>query len=1382
MIVGATSSALADEYELITSTSDLVAGDQYLFVCEADNAAMGAIGGSTSIGASVSTTISTNTITATSDMNVITLGGETGGWTFYTSKESKYLSWTSGNSLAVNGTVNDNAQKWTISFSGNNAVIANKGTTGRKIQYNKTSPRFACYTSSQTAIQIYKKKAVVTVPPTITFNDGSVRVGQNLDLRTLFESNSAGAVTYSITSGDSYASINGSTLNGVAEGEVTVKAQQAAAGNYNAGEASATITVNAIPTHTVTFSVNGETSTDEVEEGAAIEFPDDPADVNGKTFVGWVAEAINGTTDDAPEFVSSANMGNSDITYYAVFALASGGGSSNVVDVLNRDLTGITGTSYSAWSDKTATSSAVYAGNSAGGNNSIQLRSNGSNSGIVSTTSGGTVAKVVVDWNTNTAEGRQIDIYGKNTAYSSAEELYNANTQGTKLGTISKGQTELTIKDDYAYVGIRSNSGALYLNEVSITWSTGGGVSYSGYCTTVADAVAVTSVSVDATASVNVGETTTLTATVSPDNATNKNVTWASSEESIATVDENGVVTGVSAGEATITVTSVADDTKTATCTVTVTTVAVTGVSVDATASVNVGKTTTLTATVSPDNATNKNVTWASSDESIATVDENGVVTGVAAGKATITVTSVADDTKTATCTVTVSVVPGTLARPYTVAEAIDAIVNEGNVTDVYVAGIVSQVDSYNSTYKSITYWISDDGTTTNQFEVYSGKGIDGANFESIDDIQVGDRVVVNGDIKLYNTTYEFNYNNQLVSRVEKPASDLAKTSDIALDVKNNALTANIADHISSSSDGAYTYESADETVATVSAEGVVTGLKVGSTTITVNQAATLSYKAGSVVINVTVQDTRVAATTIPAINISSLPRDDEGGTIEVVEPEKADDGVTFSFESSDEDVLLIDGTDYIVTGIGTATVTVTATASNSALYKNVTETFEVTVNAAVKSKNVIELAFDSNSTVWGTNLEGIVGGSQGFDGTIDATSSNPKVLTVAVDAEGNVTVTPVAVGSATVTFSAAETASFQAAEDVQEVFTITAPAGITTAPASGEVTETFDFSKNGWSLPTSSSSLSGEYTKDEQTVTISGTGYYYGSKALLLGKSGAYITLPAFSKPVTQIDVVGVEGASGSVKQNIYVDSEAVSTETIGANGITNEYEIDSEYQDAGTIYTLKVTSAHNTQIGSIVVHMNQDPSETVTINKYGYATYCSVNPMDFSETEGYTAWYVSHITSDGVITFNKITGTIKGGQGVLLYNIDADEVNTSNVNVKFASSENELVGNLLVGTTAPTYVEEAGSVYGLSGKSFKKNSAAGTIGANKAYLDANDIPNEVQAFTFVFEDDETGITETRTVTREEVESIFNLAGQRLNRTQKGINIVNGKKVFIKK
>ena len=108
---------------------------------------------------------------------------------------------------------------------------------------------------------------------------------------------------------------------------------------------------------------------------------------------------------------------------------------------------------------------------------------------------------------------------------------------------------------------------------------------------------------------------------------------------------------------------------------------------------------------------------------------------------------------------------PGTQNNPYTVDQAIENTPATGNTDEVYVKGIVSKVDNYDSSHHSITYWISADGTTDgNQVEVYSGKGIDGANFSSINDIQVGDIVVVKGTLKKYNDITEFNYNNQLVS------------------------------------------------------------------------------------------------------------------------------------------------------------------------------------------------------------------------------------------------------------------------------------------------------------------------------------------------------------------------------------------------------------------------------------------------------------------------------------------------------------------------------------------------------------------------------------------------------------------------------------------
>lgn len=133
---------------------------------------------------------------------------------------------------------------------------------------------------------------------------------------------------------------------------------------------------------------------------------------------------------------------------------------------------------YSDWSGKTCDdgSTAVYAGNSAGQNDAIQLRSDKSTSGIVSTTSGGKIKKVKVNWYSGTTNGRTLNIYGSNTAYTSPTELYGNNVNGTKLGTIVMGtSTELEITGDYTYIGLRSNSGAMYIVDIWITWETGGG-------------------------------------------------------------------------------------------------------------------------------------------------------------------------------------------------------------------------------------------------------------------------------------------------------------------------------------------------------------------------------------------------------------------------------------------------------------------------------------------------------------------------------------------------------------------------------------------------------------------------------------------------------------------------------------------------------------------------------------------------------------------------------------------------------------------------------------------------------------------------------------------------------------------------------------------
>jgi len=172
--------------------------------------------------------------------------------------------------------------------------------------------------------------------------------------------------------------------------------------------------------------------------------------------------------------------------------------------------------------------------------------------------------------------------------------------------------------------------------------------------------VRVTAVSLNETnKEVTVGDSFALNATVSPDNATNKNVTWSSSNESYATVSGAGLVSALSAGNVTITATTV-DGGFTATCAVTIKQnvgpeAHVTGVSLSETSkTVTVGDSFSLTATVSPDNASNKSITWSSNNSTVASVSETGIVNALSAGDATITATTV-DGGFTATCAVTVN-------------------------------------------------------------------------------------------------------------------------------------------------------------------------------------------------------------------------------------------------------------------------------------------------------------------------------------------------------------------------------------------------------------------------------------------------------------------------------------------------------------------------------------------------------------------------------------------------------------------------------------------------------------------------------------------------------------------------------------------------------
>jgi uncharacterized protein YjdB len=306
-----------------------------------------------------------------------------------------------------------------------------------------------------------------------------------------------------------------------------------------------------------------------------------------------------------------------------------------------------------------------------------------------------------------------------------------------------------------------------------------------------------------------VGDSLTLTATVNPTNATNKAVTWSSSNIVVATVSENGVVNAVSAGYATITVTT-SDGGKTAACLVTVYPISVTGVTLNKTsASLLVGGTETLVATVSPSNATNKDVSWSSNNTAVATVSSTGVVTAVSAGNATITVTTSGYGYK-AYCDVTVNAtnVPVTGVTLNKSSTALTVGTSET---------LTPTVAPSNATNQNVTWTTSNSSITTVTNGVVTGAAVGSATITA---------TTVDGG-KTAACVVTVNAANVLVTGVTLNKSSTALTVGTS-----ETLTAIIVP--SNATNKSIIWSSSNSNVASVSVNGTVTAISKGTVTITV--------------------------------------------------------------------------------------------------------------------------------------------------------------------------------------------------------------------------------------------------------------------------------------------------------------------------------------------------------------------------------------------------------------------------------------------------------------------------------------------------------------------------------------------------------------------
>lgn len=629
---------------------------------------------------------------------------------------------------------------------------------------------------------------------------------------------------------------------------------------------------------------------------------------------------------------------------------------SKVTDVITAaDLTATT-TQYSEFSGVTKSSDAVYAGKSAlDGSTNIQLRSKQSDSGLVSTSTGGTLKSVTitVDHGTNT-----IDVYGSNSAYSAATNLYNS--PGTKVGSVSSTGTVNFTGDNanFTYVGIRSNNGAVYLTSIEITWVTSGGSGGGGdtpipptpdpkaidltasfpYHNTEPSSIDILreDESVFGTLSTSISAVKTYKDTYSEYELakneyilitnSNPNVTITSIDVKMyqyrnfdVYVDGSSTYTyHGDGGRDTSSNPLVVNVVVNASTSVKIVSnggggsyswnvygvdlylsgiegeTAVSGVSLNKTATtIAQEQTDQLTATVTPFYATNKNVTWSTSDGNIATVSNAGLVTGVSAGSATITVTTV-DGGYTATCAVTVTAV----YHVTSVSLSSSALALHPGDTDTLTANILPA----NATNTNVDWSTSNSGVAT-------------VNNGTVTAVSAGTATItVTTEDGSKTATCKVTVTNVAVTGVTLNKSSLTLTrldseTLIATITPSNATNKNI------------NWSSSNTSVASVSG-GTVTAVAQGTATITARSSADNTKFATC---TVTVNPISVTGVTLDKSALDLYVGGSETLTATVAPADADIQTVTWSSDHTNIATVTSAGKVTAV-AVGTATITVTTT------------------------------------------------------------------------------------------------------------------------------------------------------------------------------------------------------------------------------------------------------------------------------------------------------------------------------------------------------------------------------------------------------------------------------------------------------------------------
>ena len=771
----------------------------------------------------------------------------------------------------------------------------------------------------------------------------------------------------------------------------------------------------------------------------------------------------------------------------------------------------------------------------------------------------------------------------------------NSITVTTTVSPAAAPDKSLTWSSSDVSIVTVSNTGVLITKKVGSVVITATSVQNPTVKATVTVTVvpeAVTSITFTPAASttMTVGGSQTITVAVAPTTATDKSVTWTSSDASLATVSSTGVVSALKAGTVTITCTSVQNAEISQTVTIIISDIMPSGIAITPTGaqSVFAGSSITLTATITPIDAANQNVTWTTSDASIATVSNSGVVSAFKTGTVTITVMSNAVSTLKTTCSVTVNPV------------AVNSIgFSPAASTTMTVGGtqtITTVVSPTTATDKSLLWTSSDASIAT-----VSGSGVVSA-------LKAGIATITCTSVQ--NPTV-----NQIVTIT---VSDILPAS-IALS-PSTTQTVNVGSSLvitstispSNAANQKVTWSTSDATIAMVDETGKITGVKAGTVTITAtsNALSTVKNSVTVIVSNVLISTISVtpASTALVVGQTTQLTAS--------VAPTNAT-LKTYKWSSSDISKLTVDANGNIK-AIATGTVTINATADDAGGVKGtcivtITPVMPISISAgnialltSETSGKTITYSFTPDST---TNK------------TVTFTSSDKAIATV--DANG--LVKPVGVGETTVIIQSSADAS------VKKVLTVTVSAtvydivSVTLSPSTVTLSPTKTQSLTTTLNPTNASVTSISWSSDNNSVaTVDGNGVV---TALTPGTVNVTLTVntPGASKSASVLVSV----------QAILVSSITLDQTTLSLTTASNPVSL------AATILPVDATNP------SVV--WTSDNSAVVTVSQAGVVSVAGIG----SATVTCTSKDASGKSASCIVTVTNVppTGMILDSSSVALH-----------------------------------------------------------------------------------------------------------------------------------